>query len=172
VWPLLDTAPAVEAVGIAMGLLTAVYGTLVSRVQSDAKGALAHATLAQTGLILAEIAAGWTTIALVHLVGHASLRVWQYLRAPNTLHDAHQRGHGSHGPARWERLLPASTRVWLYGAALHRFRLDDRLDAVADAVRAGAHARDRLDRAFRARTSLDARAGPRPSIVDDDGGRR
>ena len=49
-----------------------------SRVHTDAKGALAHATLAQVGLILAEICLGWTTLALVHLVCHAFLRLGQY----------------------------------------------------------------------------------------------
>lgn len=166
VWPLLDTAPVVEVAGVVVGILTALYGTALARVQTDAKGALAHATLAQTGLILAEIAAGLTTLALCHLVGHALLRVWQYLRAPNTLHDAHVRGHGPHAPAWWERALGPRGERWLYGNALHRFRLDDRLDAAVAPVVGLARALDRLDEALRARLSLD-RAGVTPTTTDN-----
>ena len=155
VWPLLDASPVVEVVGVVVGLCTAAYGALLARAQSDAKGALAHATLAQTGLILAEIAAGLTTLALVHLVGHALLRVWQYLRAPNTLHDAHHRGHALPSSPWWERALPGRLRVRLYAAAIHRFRLDDLLDAVVAPVLSVARSLDRFDRAARATTSLD-----------------
>ena len=70
--PLLNATPVASAVGTTVGILTAWYATAVARTHSDTKGALAQATLAQTGLILAEICLGWTTLALVHLVCHAS----------------------------------------------------------------------------------------------------
>jgi NADH:ubiquinone oxidoreductase subunit 5 (subunit L)/multisubunit Na+/H+ antiporter MnhA subunit len=140
-WSLVDAGPVLVGVAVALGLLTTVYGSLVARVQPDAKGALAHATLAQVGLIVVEIAMGWNRLALWHLAGHACLRAWQYLRAPNTLHDAHRLGHAAHA----ERgMHPA-----LYAAALHRFRLDAKLDAVVAPVRALALAVDAADRAWR-----------------------
>ena len=46
-----------RGVGVARRPATALYAAAVARVHTDAKGALAHATLAQVGLILAEICA-------------------------------------------------------------------------------------------------------------------
>ena len=157
VWPVLDASPAVRVGTIALGLLTALYATALARVQADAKGALAHATLAQVGLILAEIAAGMTTLALVHLIGHALLRVWQYLRAPNPVHDAHRLG-----PARrvsFMPLAPARLESRLYLAALHRLRLDDLLDLAVSPVFALARGLDRVDQALRRALSLDPPEG-------------
>ena len=141
--PVLDAAPAAAATGVVIGILTAIYATAATRTHADAKGALAQATLAQTGLILAEICLGLTTLALVHLVGHALLRAWQYLRAPNAIHDAHHYGHHADSPA-GEPELSRLARAW-YLLPLHRFRLEDRLDAVADGVMRFARALHRLD---------------------------
>lgn len=157
VWPLLGVAPVAQAAGVAIGLATAVYGTLVARVQTDAKGALASATLAQTGLILAEISVGLTDLALVHLVGHALLRVGQYLRAPNTVQDAHLRGHAAHPPAPWERALGPAASSRLFAAAIHRFRLDEGVDRALAPVWAFASALDRADRRVRGLFSFDGR---------------
>jgi hypothetical protein len=43
-----------EEVVVALGLLTALYGNLVWRVQSDVKSALAFASMTQVGLMVAE----------------------------------------------------------------------------------------------------------------------
>ena len=155
VHPMLDVAPAAEALAVIVGLSTAVFATLVARAQTDAKGALAFSTMAQTGVILAEIAAGFTTLALFHLVGHALLRVAQYLRAPNTIHDYHQRGHDAPPPAIWERWISDRSRTRLHAAAVHRFRLDDAMDALLAPVLGLARGLDRVDRRVRAALSLD-----------------
>lgn len=145
--PVLGMAPGAAIFGATVGLLTAFYASAVVRTQADAKGALAQATLAQIGLILAEICLGWTTLALVHLVTHALLRVWQYLRAPNMLHDAHHHAHHEHrthaAPATDTAL--SRLRGRLYVEQLHRFRLDDRLDALVTPVLALAHWLQRID---------------------------
>lgn len=153
--PLLDVAPAVEVAAIAIGLVTAAYGALVARVVTDAKGAIAFSTLTQTGLILAEIAAGWTTLALVHLVGHALLRLAQYLRAPNIIHDTHQRGHIGPSVPLWERALPIAVRRWLYVGALHRFRLDEHVDRVMEPFVAFARGLAAVDRGYRRLLSIE-----------------
>jgi Proton-conducting membrane transporter len=99
----------------------------------DAKGALAHATLAQIGLILAEISLGLTTLALAHLVCHALLRSWQFLRAPNMIHDAHaNRHHGTASIPAGGSAITAADR--LFAMALHRLRLDERIDAATAPV--------------------------------------
>jgi len=157
VWPVFEASPVARAVGVAVGLATAVYAAAVARVHTDAKGALAHATLAQVGLIMAEICLGWTTLALTHLVCHALLRLGQYLKAPNTIHDTHRMGHQHHGPNWLERALPAMTpRV--YAASLHRLRLDDRIDAVFAPVMALARLLDAADNRLRRAASLDRTA--------------
>ena len=144
-----------SGIAVLVGVATAIYGALVARVKTDAKGALAHATLAQTGLILAEIAVGLTTVALVHIVGHAMLRLWQYLRAPNTIHDAHQRGHEHHAPAWWQTMLPPALSTRIFAAAMQRLRLDERLDAAVAPMFGLARLLDRLDRRVRSALSID-----------------
>jgi NADH-quinone oxidoreductase subunit L len=155
VWPVVEVSLVARATGVVVGLSTAVYAAAVVRVHTDAKGTLAHATLAQVGLILAEICLGWTALALVHLVCHAFLRLGQYLKAPNTIHDSHRLG--SHGAlhAGWlERHAPA-VAARLYAASLHRLRLDDRIDWAFSPVLRLASALDRADGWWRRLWSLD-----------------
>jgi len=148
VWPVMEASIPARTVGVAVGLATAVYASAVVRVHTDAKGALAHATLTQVGLILAEICLGWTTLALVHLVCHAFLRLGQYLKAPNLIHDTHRVGHDAHQPGLLVRLWPA-LEAPIYAAALHRLRLDERIDVVFSPVLVVARAIDRADRWLR-----------------------
>ncbi len=157
VWPVFEASPLARGAGVAVGLGTAIYAAAVVRVHTDAKGALAHATLAQVGLILAEICMGWTTLALTHLVCHAFLRLGQYLKAPNTIHDTHRVGHSHRTPGLLERWAPRLA-VRVYAESLHRLRLDDRIDAVFAPVLALAGGLDRADRWLRQTLSLD---GPR-----------
>jgi hypothetical protein len=160
--PVTDVAPIAAGLGVAVGVATAFYAASVARVHPDAKGALAHATLAQVGLILAEISLGWTTLALTHLVCHALLRSWQYLRAPNVIHDMHEHGHAEHGTWWVARLSPRLAHR-AYAAGVHRLRLDERIDAAVAPVLALARVLDRLDRRMRAATSLDAPTHPAPT---------
>ena len=124
-------------------------------MHTDAKGALAHATLAQVGLILAEICLGWTTLALVHLLCHALLRLGQYLKAPNMIHDAHRVGH-LHAHDGWLARQAPRAAARLYAFALHRGRLDDLIDTVFAPVLAVAGALDRADRWLRRTLSFEA----------------
>ncbi len=154
VWPVFEVSPVARAVGVAVGLATAFYAAAVVRVHTDAKGALAHATLAQVGLILAEICLGWTTLALVHLVCHAFLRLGQYLKAPNTIHDSHREGHAHPHPGWLDRVSPRLA-ARLYAASLHRLRLDDLIDTIFAPVLTLAHALDRADRWLRRTLSFE-----------------
>jgi NAD(P)H-quinone oxidoreductase subunit 5 len=127
--PLLDASPLLAGVVIALGLVTALYAYVAGSVQSDIKSALCFASLAQVGLIVAEIGVGWRYVPLVHALGHACLRTTQFIRAPTLLHDYHtlENAIGEHlpragGPVR--RLLPAGPRTWLYRYALERGYVD------------------------------------------------
>jgi NADH:ubiquinone oxidoreductase subunit 5 (subunit L)/multisubunit Na+/H+ antiporter MnhA subunit len=118
---------------ILIGSITAVVATLVQRTCSDAKTSLAYAAQTQLGIIFVEIALGWTTLALIHTMGHALLRTMQFLRAPSMLHD-HHRVHtaaGGHLPptgSHYSALLPQRLQLFLYRIALGRGFYDALLD--------------------------------------------
>ncbi|MCC7418528.1 MAG: oxidoreductase [Acidobacteria bacterium] len=131
--PLLAHAPAAALLAGALGGATAVFAGLTTRVQSDVKSSLAYASLTQVGLIIAEIACGWTTLAFVHMVGHACFRLLQFLSAPNVLHDLHGMEDAiGDRPARsgglLETLAPESVRRRLFLAVLERGFLDSILE--------------------------------------------
>ncbi len=154
---LLRTAPlwhGSTVVCVAVGLVggaTALHASVVGRVQTDAKTALAYATLAQLGLVYVEIALGLTTLALVHVVGNTLLRTLQILRAPSIIAD-HERIENALGQAlprtgvHLERLVPLEARRWLYRFALERGYLDAGVAAFAAAALRVLLALDRLDR--------------------------
>ena len=60
-----------SALVIAIGVATAVHGTIVGRASADAKTSLAYASLTQVGVVFVEIGFGWTSIAVAHILGHA-----------------------------------------------------------------------------------------------------
>ncbi len=71
-------------------LATAIHGTIVGRASADAKTSLAYATLTQVGVVFIEIGLGWKWLAVAHILGNATVRTMQFLRAPSMLHDYHQ----------------------------------------------------------------------------------
>ncbi|WP_342378443.1 proton-conducting membrane transporter [Myxococcus stipitatus] len=144
--PLLAQAPLARGTLVVVGLLTALHATLVWRVQTDAKGALAYGVLTHLGLMFAEVGLGLYTLALIHLVAHVCLRSLQLLRAPSVLRDAQARRaalRDTPAPAiaRAHRLIPSR----LYRLALERFALDVLLQ------RGGAHPLSRAGRWLDAR---------------------
>lgn len=127
--PLLEASLPLSLMVIVLGLVSAAFGTLASRVQNDVKNALAFASLTQVGIITVEIGCGLRYIALIHMIGHACLRTLQLLRAPSVLKDYQslENAIGQHlstGPGFWGRVLPKRQRVWLYRFALERGYLD------------------------------------------------
>jgi NAD(P)H-quinone oxidoreductase subunit 5 len=85
--PLLDQSWPLSLLVVGVGVATAIYAAVVGRVQTDVKSGLAFASLLQVGLIVTEIGLGFRYLALVHMLGHASLRTLQLLRAPSILRD-------------------------------------------------------------------------------------
>lgn len=65
------------------GLISAVGGTLIARVQSSVKSQIAYSSIAQIGIIFAELALGWYDLALFHFAGNAFLRTYQLLISPS-----------------------------------------------------------------------------------------
>lgn len=119
--PLLEQVPVLQYVLLLLGILTLLYGWLGGLVQSDIKTSLLFSTLAQTGLMLVEIALGWYTLALGHLLLHAIWRTYQFLHSPSFAVDV-----------AWQP-APLTTLwlwrwSWLRNAALQRFWLDPLAD--------------------------------------------
>ena len=131
--PLLELSGWLCAAVVGLGLLTAAFASLASRVQTDIKSALAFASLTQIGIIVAEIGLGLRYVALVHIIGHACLRTLQFLRAPTLLQDyqALENAIGERLPAYRgfrERFVPAGLRDWVYRLVLERAYLDAAID--------------------------------------------
>jgi NADH-quinone oxidoreductase subunit L len=127
--PFWNTSGVASTAVVAIGVLTAIHATFVGRVQTDIKSTLAYASMAQVGIIFAEIGLGFSTLALLHIVSHAVVRSLQILRSPGLLADygklervmKHQLPRtGGH----LEFLAPASMRPWLYRHALERGYFD------------------------------------------------
>ncbi|MFN7768593.1 MAG: proton-conducting transporter membrane subunit, partial [Planctomycetaceae bacterium] len=130
--PLLDASPVTCAVIVVLGLVSAAFGALANRVQTDIKSALSFASLTQVGLIFAEIGLGMRYIPLVHILGHACWRTLQFLRAPTVLHDFRQLENAVGGSLAgrrrsWEEWIPENWRSWAYRFALERGELDQGL---------------------------------------------
>jgi NADH-quinone oxidoreductase subunit L len=70
----------------AVGVVSCVYGVLLSQVQSDVKSALAYASLSQVGIMFVEISLGWSQIAIIHCIGHSFLRTYQILKCSSIIH--------------------------------------------------------------------------------------
>ena len=133
VHPMLAQSTLASALVVLIGLTTAIHGTIVGRASADAKTSLAYASLTQVGVVFVEIGFGWTSIAVVHILGHATVRTMQFLRAPSMLHDYHQMhsaigGEISANGRHLEDLFPEGVRLWLYRWAFDRGHLDTILD--------------------------------------------
>lgn len=130
--PILHDATWAPIAVAAVGAATAGFGFLVARVQTDVKSTLAFSTMTQVGLMYVWIGLGWYPLAAVHMMGHATLRVWQMLRAPSALGDAVATRAAMAGAPlhdeRWLGALPAGVRRKLYALALARFQVDAAID--------------------------------------------
>jgi len=131
--PMLAQSPLASALVILTGFATAIHGTIVGRAAADAKTSLAYASLTQVGVVFMEIGMGWKWIAVAHILGHATVRTLQFLRAPSMLHDYHAMhsaigGELSPEGKHLEDLLPERVHLWLYRWALDRGHLDTILD--------------------------------------------
>ena len=127
--PLLAQSVLASCLVVLIGAATAIHGTIVGRASADAKTSLAYATLTQVGIVFIEIGLGWRWLAVAHILGNATVRTMQYLRAPSMLHDYHQMhsaigGELSPTGKQIEEMLPERVQLWLYRWALDRGHLD------------------------------------------------
>jgi NADH-quinone oxidoreductase subunit L len=127
--PLLERSTVLCVAVVILGIISALFGAVAARVQSDVKSALAYASLTQVGIIVAEIGCGLRYLALVHIIGHACLRTLQLLRAPTLLLDYHTLenaigGRLPVGPTILERLIPERLQLRIYRFGLERGYFD------------------------------------------------
>lgn len=110
-----------------LGLSTAIITSLIARVQSSIKTQIAYASIAQIGLIFIEIAAGWTTIALVHFAGNAFLRTYQLLVSPSVVSYLMREQFYHYSPRKevLENVLPEKIRYTTYVLSLKEWNLDN-----------------------------------------------
>ncbi len=131
--PVLQASPLAEGAVIAIGLWSAIHGTMVARVCADARTSLAYSSVSQLGLIFVEIGMGWSWLALLHIAGHAMVRTFQLLKAPSLLQE-HRGVHAAAGGylaktgAPYESVLPLRVQAWLYRMALDRGHHDSILE--------------------------------------------
>jgi len=131
--PLLDVSLPLRVAVITLGLISAVFGAVVARAQTDVKTALAFASLTQVGIIVVEIGFGLRYIPLIHMIGHALLRALQLLRAPSLLKDYHTLENAigenlPHNTTTWDRSVSSNDQRWLMRFCLERGYLDSILD--------------------------------------------
>ena len=131
--PLLAQSVLASSLVILIGAATAIHGTIVGRASADAKTSLAYATLTQVGIVFIEIGLGWKWLAVVHVLGNATVRTMQYLRAPSMLHDYHQMHSAIGGQLtptgkQIEEMLPERVQLWLYRWALDRGHFDTMIE--------------------------------------------
>lgn len=79
--PVMEAAPAVRAVAIALGLFAALYGLGIMMVRPDVKRSLAGSTVSQMGFMIMSCGIGAYAAALWHLVAHGLFKAWLFLGA-------------------------------------------------------------------------------------------
>jgi NADH-quinone oxidoreductase subunit L len=150
--PLIEQSTPARVVLVVVGLVTAVISGLSSQVSADAKSAVAYATASQVGLMFVACGLGFYTLATVHLIAHATLRYYQFLRTPSVLQDALGRRAAlgrteqDEVAARWENIR-LHKRRWMYRLALERFAVETVLDRwLTRPIMAASRGIDRLER--------------------------
>lgn len=114
---------------ITVGVLTAIYAFLVAKTRSDAKSILAFSAVLEVSMMVVEVGLGLYQWVLFHFVANAFLRVFQFLRSMNAIHDFYDnplfyKGAPHRPPPLFFKLLPKSMQRRLYYLAMNGFGLD------------------------------------------------
>ncbi len=123
--PIIRQSTAATALLFFIGSTTALLSTMIQRSSTDAKTSLAYASQTQLGIIFGEISLGWHTLALFHVIGHATVRAMQFLRSPSMLSDYHRLHSGAGGQleatgAHYDMIVPEKWQRSLYCFTLFR----------------------------------------------------
>ena len=112
--PLFDQAPATLNVLAVIGLASALFGAVVSLVQTDIKRILAYSTMSQLGYMIMACGLGAYSLAIYHLIAHAAFKSLLFLTAGTAIEDAAAKeGFVEHGRS----VRRQSSRFWLLWTA-------------------------------------------------------
>lgn len=122
--PIWNHTPGFNYLLAGIGILTAISSTLFALVQSNIKGQIGYASIAQVGIMLIELALGFETLAFIHMIGNAFLRCFQLLVSSSilTTHLQMQTVVRSFGELRafsLPQFFPKSFRASLYVFAIN-----------------------------------------------------
>lgn len=90
-FPLLSVSQVMPVVA-SVGVVTALYASIVAVAQSDIKRVLAFSTISQLGYMVAALGIGAYTASLFHLVTHAFFKALLFLAAGSVIHGI-EHGH-------------------------------------------------------------------------------
>ena len=112
-----------------IGLITLILSNFSARVQSSIKSQIGYASIAQIGIIFIEIAAGFETIALIHISANAFYRTFQLLISPSsvTYKIREQFYHFEPKHQTIEDSLPTKIAHTFYSLALREWNLDSNM---------------------------------------------
>jgi len=133
VGPMLDQSFALQVLVVSLGVSTAIFAAMAAAVQTDVKSSLSLASLLQVSIIVVEIGLGLRYLALIHIIGHASMRTLQLLRAPSLLRDhrtlednlGYSLAHSAESQSQAKR---TPFQLWCYRFSLERGYFDTVLD--------------------------------------------
>jgi NADH:ubiquinone oxidoreductase subunit 5 (subunit L)/multisubunit Na+/H+ antiporter MnhA subunit len=96
-----------------LGLAAAAIAAGFARVQSSIKRRVAYISMAHTGLIFIEVAAGFKSLALIHVAANAFLGAYRLLVPPALVHAS--AGELAHLHSKtWEDRLPKKLKYTIY----------------------------------------------------------
>jgi len=84
-WPLWRAVEFMPFLVGFVGLVTAIASNISSKTQSNIKGQIGYASVAQVGIMFVELALGYRDVAMLHFLGNAVLRCYQLLASPSVM---------------------------------------------------------------------------------------
>lgn len=105
----------------AVGLVTALMGSVLMLAQNDVKKALGYSTMGQMGFMFVEIGVGAFSLAIYHLIAHGLFKGTLFLGAGGAIHAARRHDGVPHDPVYTlvvERRSAAARLPWLVAAAI------------------------------------------------------
>jgi NADH-quinone oxidoreductase subunit L len=125
-YPFWEHQLSVRVVIALLGLTAAAMAAGFARVQSSVKRRIAYVSMAHTGLIFIEVAAGFKNLAFIHIAANAFLNAYRLLVPPQLVDAAGANRVGSNTDT-WEDRLPKKLKYTLYMLNMKEWGLYSRL---------------------------------------------
>ncbi|TAL59904.1 MAG: hypothetical protein EPN84_10390 [Legionella sp.] len=119
----------------------------MSKQATDAKNAIAYASITQLGLVYIEILLGFYTLALVHGIVNGVYRSFEFLKSPSLIYQRHiieKRRNSQRKYYFLEKLIPQKILNHLYPLAYHEFYLPRMLNHIIELFLGLHNSRSRL----------------------------